>query len=271
MGLTFAILTGLLVGLLRSEVDAWLPWLVRKLHAVAVGRLPANLRARYHEEWLAHLNDTPGVLTKVAVAVSLIYAGTAIALREKSRSNRGIRDALRSACDRGCALVLLIIYAPVFAIIAIAIKATGGDRVFIRQNRMGAEYKIIPVHRFATFRNEGHVGQAISSDNLTVIGRFLRRTGMYELPMIWGIVTGRLSFVGPQPTRHILANAASDEDCALLLGERPGMIDLRRLIEAPSEEISVKLQAEYCRRRTFLSDLALIFRYNFSKAALFRR
>ena len=250
MGMTLAIVTALLVGLLRSEVDAWLPWLVKKLHAIAVGRVPDDLRARYSEEWLADLNDTPGILTKVASAVGLIYAGSVISRQRERRTGTISGDALRFLIERGLALFLLGAYLPLLLIAALAIKTTAGGVVLFQQRQYGADGKLIFVHRFRT----------LGDDNTPfAVGRFLRRTSFNKLPMLWDVVLGRLSLVGPRPTAFILQNAVINEDCAQLLAERPGLLGLHRVFEESTEELSVKKQAAYCRERTMLSDIALCF------------
>jgi hypothetical protein len=69
-----SLLLGLIVALLASETEAWTRWLTERIIAVAVKRAPLRYRDRLWEEWRGHVNDTPGTLVKLFVALGMLRA-----------------------------------------------------------------------------------------------------------------------------------------------------------------------------------------------------
>lgn len=59
---------------LADEFKAWMPWIVRRLIQRAVGRLPENQRERFEEEWQSHLDEVPGEIGKLCVALGFLSA-----------------------------------------------------------------------------------------------------------------------------------------------------------------------------------------------------
>jgi lipopolysaccharide/colanic/teichoic acid biosynthesis glycosyltransferase len=108
----------------------------------------------------------------------------------------------------------LILLAPLFAIVAVAIKATSPGPVFFRQWRFGRGGRKFQVIKFRSMvvdaesrkqelmdRNEqdGPAFKIKSDPRVTPVGRFLRATSIDELPQLWNVLTGDMSLVGPRP------------------------------------------------------------------------
>jgi polysaccharide biosynthesis protein PslA len=118
--------------------------------------------------------------------------------------NRRLSWTLKAAMDRLGALLLLVAIAPLFAVIAFAVRLDSPGPVFFRQPRFGAGRRIVVVTKFRTMRPEGtDIGgrrQATRDDDrVTGVGRFLRKTCLDELPQLWDVLCGRMSLVGPRP------------------------------------------------------------------------
>ena len=103
-------------------------------------------------------------------------------------------------------LVGLIVLAPLFAIVAIAIKLDSSGPVFFVQERVGKGRKLFRAYKFRTMiqgaANQG-AGLFIEGQDdprITKVGRFLRRWSLDELPQIINILKGEMSVVGPRPT-----------------------------------------------------------------------
>ena len=112
-------------------------------------------------------------------------------------------------------LVLSIIMLPFFILIAVAIKIDSSGPVFFVHNRVGKNGKRLPLLKFRTMvdgaenmikdftpeqRKEWEENYKLENDpRITKIGRFLRKTSIDELPQIYNILVGQLSFVGPRP------------------------------------------------------------------------
>ena len=113
-----------------------------------------------------------------------------------------------------------MITAPLWPIIALAIKLESKGPVFFRQRRRGRYLRIIEVLKFRTMsvmEDGDDVRQAIAGDRrVTFLGRILRRSSLDELPQLLNVLKGDMSLVGPRP--HALTH---DEEFTALLEKYP--------------------------------------------------
>jgi lipopolysaccharide/colanic/teichoic acid biosynthesis glycosyltransferase len=102
--------------------------------------------------------------------------------------------------DRLTALLLLIILSPVMLLTAIAIRLSG-SRVLFSQIRPGKNEKLFRVYKFRTMTDRRDAEGNLLSDaqRLTRTGKFIRKTSLDELPQLWNVLRGNMSFVGPRP------------------------------------------------------------------------
>ncbi|MGL4396064.1 MAG: sugar transferase [Hyphomicrobium sp.] len=116
--------------------------------------------------------------------------------------------------------LLLLVTAPLWPLIALAIKLESPGPVLFRQRRRGRYLTVINVLKFRTMRvlEDGPVvEQARANDTrVTAVGRFLRRSSLDELPQLINVIKGEMSLVGPRP--HALAH---DVEFAALLDKYP--------------------------------------------------
>jgi lipopolysaccharide/colanic/teichoic acid biosynthesis glycosyltransferase len=101
------------------------------------------------------------------------------------------------------AVIGLIVAAPLMALIAVAIRVDSPGAVFFSQKRLGKHGEIFFIHKFRKFPdNWGTRGSGVTVANdarMTRLGRFLERSKFDELPQLWNILKGEMSFVGPRP------------------------------------------------------------------------
>lgn len=124
----------------------------------------------------------------------------------------GWRYALKTIEDRVLAAFLLVLVAPVLALIAVAVKLDTPGPVFYRQRRHGFSREPIAMLKFRTMHtalcdpiDARSVRQATRDDpRITRVGRILRRTSLDELPQLWNVLMGDMSLVGPRP--HAVAH-----------------------------------------------------------------
>src|SRR3954449_13630496 len=95
----------------------------------------------------------------------------------------------------------LIVSAPLWAAIAVAVKLEDGGPVFFRQSRVGRGGRVFDALKFRSMvpdaeARTGPVQATADDPRVTRIGRFMRSTAMDELPQLWNIVAGDMSFVG---------------------------------------------------------------------------
>jgi sugar transferase (PEP-CTERM system associated) len=121
---------------------------------------------------------------------------------KKSRVNQVAKRLM----DVGLAGVGLVLALPVMTLVAIAIKLTSRGPALYRQQRVGQHGRVFSVYKFRSMRQdaEKETGAvwAVKNDNrVTPVGRFIRQTRLDEVPQLWNVVRGQMSFVGPRPER----------------------------------------------------------------------
>ena len=112
-------------------------------------------------------------------------------------------EAFKNLFDRGFATLVLMLLAPVFAGIAIAIKCSSPGPIFFRQLRQGLNGTTFNVYKFRTMRMEAVTREfkqaTVNDPRVTRLGAFLRRTSLDELPQFFNVLLGDMSVVGPRP------------------------------------------------------------------------
>jgi sugar transferase (PEP-CTERM system associated) len=125
---------------------------------------------------------------------------------EGFRKSRSLGIAKRTV-DILVSLVGLVVGLPVMALIAAAVRLTSPGPVLYHQRRVGRRGQIFEVHKFRTMRvdAEAETGPVWASKTgdprVTPVGAILRRTRLDELPQLWNVLIGQMSFVGPRPER----------------------------------------------------------------------
>lgn len=176
-------------------------------------------------------------------------------------------------------LVGLLVFLPFGLAIALLIKLTDRGPVFFRQVRVGFEGRQFRILKFRTmYVGADKAGPAVTKDRdprITGIGRILRRTKLDEMPQLWNVLTGEMSFVGPRPEVPRYVERYTEEQ-RQLLQLKPGITDLATLMfrneeallrNAPDVEDfymrhcvprKFNLNMQYARRATLSEDIFLI-------------
>ena len=166
---------------------------------------------------------------------------------------------------------------PVLLIIAVAIKISMPGPVLFRQERAGRHGKPFIINKFRTM-TMNHGGNTISvrgEKRITPLGAWLRRHKLDELPELWNVLAGDMSFVGPRPDMPEYAAMLKDDE-RLILELRPGITGPATLAYADEEEIlagvpdpvkyndevlwpdKVRINLEYYHNRSFMGDIKII-------------
>lgn len=156
-------------------------------------------------------------------------------LSDWSAFSKRLMDVLVSGC-------LLLLFAPVMLIIALCIKLSYGAPVLFRQERVGKNGRVFVIIKFRTMKpdSDKQTSEIIQSgkqagfkwkDDPRVenqFARFLRKTGMDELPQLWNVLSGRMSLVGPRPATPELVRNYSPEH-KIRLAIPPGLTGLQQV------------------------------------------
>lgn len=125
---------------------------------------------------------------------------------EGFRKSRALSAAKR-ATDVLVSLLGIVLAAPIAMGVALAVRLTSSGPVLYHQSRVGKTGRVFTVHKFRSMRldAEALTGPVWASKNgdprVTSVGRWLRRLRLDELPQLWNVLKGDMSFVGPRPER----------------------------------------------------------------------
>ena len=110
---------------------------------------------------------------------------------------------LKRVLDLTVSIVGLILFAPIFAAIALLVWITMGSPVLFRQLRPGLHGEPFIIFKFRTMKEiRNEQGELFPDEmRITAIGRFLRKTSLDELPEVFNVIKGEMSLVGPRPLR----------------------------------------------------------------------
>ena len=108
---------------------------------------------------------------------------------------------LKNLFDKILALFLIILFSPIYIVVSLLIFFKMGSPILFRQKRPGYKEKIFGIYKFRTMTNEKDVdGNLLPDDKRLVgIGKFIRSTSLDELPQLFNVLKGEMSFVGPRP------------------------------------------------------------------------
>ena len=171
---------------------------------------------------------------------------------------------LKRACDIVGALLVLAVLGLPMAVVALAVRVTSRGPALYWSQRVGRYNRLFAMPKFRTMRVDTPVvATHLLGDparHLTPIGSFLRKTSLDELPQLWCILTGQMSFVGTRPAlfnQDDLIAARTARDVHLLLPGLTGwaQVNGRDELSIPDK---VVLDAEYLARRSFLFDLRIL-------------
>ena len=176
----------------------------------------------------------------------------------------------------------ILLLSPLFIILIILNLIACRGNPFFNDMRVGKNHKIIAVHKFRSmyidaetnvdkYLNEAQKKEWIeerkveNDPRVTPFGKFLRKTSLDELPQLFNILFGSMTFVGPRPiTEHELINSFTKEDQEILLSARPGLIGYWAVMGRSDVSFSTgerqKLELDYFKLRGFWFDISLIFK-----------
>ena len=179
--------------------------------------------------------------------------------------------ALKRLFDVVFSFLGIIVLSPVFLIVYIVLLIQNEGSVIFKQERIGYKGKAFNIYKFRTMyvnsESEGCPKLASKGDErLTKVGRFLREHHLDELPQLFNVFKGDMSFVGPRPERQFYINPIRemnpDYDYIYLM--RPGLTSKATIYNCYTDTldkmlIRLQMDLEYLQQRSIWLDLKLIF------------
>ena len=196
-------------------------------------------------------------------------------------------DPLKRMFDIAFSLCFLLAASPLFLILIFLVRTTSPGPIFYKSRRVGRAGKVIECWKFRSmykdaeerlhhlldsdeqFRAEWEAFQKVKDDpRITLIGSFLRKTSLDEIPQFWNVLKGDLSVVGPRPPTLLGPPEHFLDEIRVLYGERAGVIlsvrpgitgawQISGRSQIPFEE-RCRIEEQYAKSRTFWADLLLI-------------
>jgi lipopolysaccharide/colanic/teichoic acid biosynthesis glycosyltransferase len=189
-------------------------------------------------------------------------------------------DLTKRGFDIIVSLIVLIFFAPVYGLIAVAIKRDTPGPVFYRGLRVGRQGKYFKILKFRTMYEtaESYAGSKITAwddARVTPLGQWLRNTKLNEFPQFWNVLKGDMSLVGPRPEDPTLAKTWPIKAARELVTVRPGitspasvlyrdeesMLHAKDVLQKYLHDLSpdkIRLDQLYVRYRSFWLDLDTI-------------
>jgi lipopolysaccharide/colanic/teichoic acid biosynthesis glycosyltransferase len=180
-------------------------------------------------------------------------------------------------------LLAIIILLPVFIPVIILLLLTGEHEVFYRQDRVGYKNKIFKILKFATMlKNSPNMGDGDitkrGDPRITPVGKILRQSKLNELPQVFNILLGDMSFVGPRPLMKVGFDRYTDELKGKVYNVIPGLTGIGSIVFRDEELIITQsnlpvqetyrtiilpykgaLEVWYQRHRNFYTDFMILF------------
>jgi lipopolysaccharide/colanic/teichoic acid biosynthesis glycosyltransferase len=249
--------------------------------AAACDGLVADFAADIPDEWEAFLADAAlkGRMVYQVKQLSESLTGR-VAIDQLSENSFGSLVPargyfhLKSIADFLVAVAVLPVALPLMAVIAIAVRLDSPGSALFRQRRVGRAGELFHVVKFRTMADDVSNGKeresAITSesdDRVTRVGGFLRRTRLDELPQIFNILAGQMSWIGPRPEAEVLSAWYTGEIPFYRYRHvvRPGISGWAQVNQghvATVDEVHAKLQYDFYYIKYFSAwlDILIVFR-----------
>ncbi len=162
------------------------------------------------------------------------------------------------------AAVVAVLLLPLIVLVALAVKLTSEGPVLYWSDRVGKDNKIFKMPKFRSMKTGAPAVATHLLQNpdqlLTPIGRFLRQSSLDELPQLWSILKGDMSFVGPRPAlfnQDDLIQLRTEKGVHKLVPGLTGWAQVNGRDELPIPQ-KVDLDVEYLDRQSFVFDLKIL-------------
>src|SRR5262245_20735420 len=181
----------------------------------------------------------------------------------RGRARPGAATVMKRTFDLVAAATGLLLLAPVVAICAVLIRRSSKGPVIFRQTRVGKDERPFTCYKLRTMLTEtAHVPtHQMAASAVTPIGRHLRRLKLDELPQLWNVLKGEMSFVGPRPCLPAQVELILARRRLGLAGLLPGITGISQVagIDMSDPERLAASDARYVEAMSFTTDLSLIW------------
>ena len=170
------------------------------------------------------------------------------------------------------AFVALVVFSPLFIVCYFAVKHEDGDPAIFKQERIGRFGRPFCIYKFRSMRvdaekNGPALYQHERDTRMTKVGKFLRVHHLDELPQLWNVVRGDMSFIGPRPERKFYIDKIMLHDVRYeyLYQIRPGVTSYATLYNGYTDTMDkmlkrLELDLYYLKNRSWWFDITILFK-----------
>lgn len=184
--------------------------------------------------------------------------------------------------DLSVSVILLVLFAPFYLLIALLIKLDSFGPVHYKALRVGKNGRLFKLFKFRTMKvNSSNSGPAItqkSDPRITRVGKVLREIKVDEIPQLWNVILGDMSLVGPRPEDPRYVEKYDEEQRKVLLVKpglsSPASIEYRheeKLLSTQAENLEdyyvrqvmpkkLKIDLDYVKNQSLIRDVAICFK-----------
>lgn len=179
---------------------------------------------------------------------------------------------IKQTFDYLFAVCLTILLSPILIIVAVIIKLDSKGPVLFKQKRIGKDSAVFGIYKFRTMRTDTPKDLPTHLFNnpesfITKIGRFLRKSSLDELPQLFNIIKGQMSFIGPRPAlwnQYDLIEARESQEIKVGISAntiKPGITGWAQVNGRDELPIDVKADYDgyYAKNISFLLDVKILF------------
>ena len=182
-----------------------------------------------------------------------------------------LERAVKRVFDFTLAVIGVVVLSPVFLIIYVCLKSQGDGPALFRQERIGYRGRPFMIYKFRTMVVDSECNgtpqlEQKEDNRLTPVGRFLREHHLDELPQLFNIIRGEMSFVGPRPERKYFIDKIMElnSDYEYIYLMRPGSTSAATLYNGYTdtmEKMLIRLQMDldYYQKRSLWTDVKILF------------
>ena len=167
--------------------------------------------------------------------------------------------------DAIAAFFLVLVFSPLMVLIAMLIKLTSRGPVFFSHKRVGANNELFLIYKFRSLHTDtpsySEKPDSTEDVRITLVGKWLRKTSLDELPQLFNVLKGEMSLVGPRPEMPFLAEHYEPWENQRHL-VRPGMTGLWQLSPRRRGSIreGISVDLEYIENLSLWNDFKILLR-----------
>src|SRR5574344_2667063 len=194
-----------------------------------------------------------------------------VSLTYSNYGMNALKRMMKRSADFVCALLGMLVLSPIYLIIYVLLKKQSRGSVIYSQERIGYKGKPFMIYKFRTMTNEAEndCPQLVANPDTISMSKlefFLRSHHLDELPQLWNVLVGDMSFVGPRPERKFYIDQIMERNpkYELLYKIRPGVTSYATLYNGYTDTMAkmlkrLELDLYYLEHRSFWFDMKILW------------